>query len=97
MTAWPATAELAQVLNVDNTDDWATALDRVRAAAIDYVKLKRGAWVEGTDAPDDMLAQAALRMAEMMAQRPTATSEELGRDPTFVRLMFGHRRRFGIG
>ena len=69
---------------------------RIRQAAIDYVKLKRGRWVEGTDAPDDMLAQAALRMAEMMAQRPTATTEELGRDPTFNRLMFGHRQRFGI-
>ena len=43
-----------------------------------------------------MLAQAALRMAEMMAQRPTATTDELGDDPTFNRLLYGHRRRFGI-
>lgn len=96
MATWPSTAELAQVLNVENTEDWATTLDRVRAAAIQYVKFKTGAWVDGTDAPDDMLAQAALRMAEMMAQRPTATTEELGRDPTFNRLMYGHRRRFGV-
>ena len=96
MTAWPTTEEIAQVLNVDNTTDWAVTFARIRQAAIDYVKLKRGRWVEGTDAPDDMLAQAALRMAEMMAQRPTATTEELGRDPTFVRLMYGHRQRFGI-
>ena len=96
MTAWPTTDEIAQVLNVDNVDDWAVTFARIRQAAIDYVKLKRGRWVEGTDAPDDMLSQAALRMAEMMAQRPTATTEELGRDPTFNRLMFGHRQRFGI-
>jgi hypothetical protein len=95
-TTWPDTAELAQILNVDNVADWQTTLGRVRAAAIEYVKLRRGSWVEGTDHPDDMLAQAALRMAEMMAQRPTATTDELGHDPTFNRLMFGHRRRYGI-
>lgn len=96
MAEWPTADELAQVLNVENTTDWQTTLARVRASAIDYVKLKRGAWVEGTDAPDDMLAQAALRMAELMALRPQATTEELGRDPTFNRLMFGHRQRFGF-
>ena len=51
------------------------------AAAIDYVKLKSGSWIEGTDSPDDMLGQAALRMAEMMAQRPTATPAELQARP----------------
>ena len=94
--AWPTTDEIAQVLNVDNTTDWELTFARIRQAAIDYVKLKRGRWVEGTDAPDVMLSQAALRMAEMMAQRPTATTAELGNDPTFVRLMYGHRQRFGI-
>lgn len=96
MATWPDTDELAQVLNVDNVADWQTTLDRVMASAIGYVKLKSGNWVEGTDSPDDMLAQAALRMAEMMAQRPTATPAELQADPTFDRLMFGHRRRFGV-
>ena len=45
------------------------SLDSVVAAAIGYVKLKRGGWVEGTDSPDDSLRMAALRMAEMMSQR----------------------------
>ena len=96
MATWPDTAELAQVLNVENVGDWQVTLDRVMASAIAYVKLKSGAWVEGTDSPDDMLAQAALRMAEMMAQRPSGGAEEFGDDPTFLRLMYGHRRRFGI-
>ena len=96
MAAWPDTAELAQVLNVDNVADWQTTLDRVMASAINYVKLKSGNWVEGTDSPDDALAAAALRIAELIAQRPTATTEELGRDPTFNRLLYGHRRRFGV-
>lgn len=95
-TRWPDTAELAQVLDVTNVDDWQVTFDRVMAAAIAYVKLKVGGWVEGTDHPDDMLAHAALRMAELMAQRPTATPAELARDPTFNRLMYGHRRRFGV-
>ena len=87
MAAWPDTAELAQVLNVDNVADWQVTLDRVMASAINYVKLKSGNWVEGTDSPGrHALAAAALRMAELMAQRPTATTEELGRDPTFNRL-----------
>ena len=96
MAAWPDTDELAQVLNVDNVADWQVTLDRVMASAIAYVKLKVGSWVEGTDSPDDMLSQAALRMAEMMAQRPTATPAELQGDPTFDRLLYGHRRRFGV-
>ena len=51
------------------------------ASAIDYVKLKSGSWVEGTDSPDDMLAQAALRMAEMMAQRPIGRRRGVRRRP----------------
>ena len=100
MATWPSTEELARVLNVEGTDPddplYADTLPRVRASAIDYVKLKRGAWVEGTDAPDEMLAQAALRMAEMLSLRPQATPAELDGDPTFNRLMYGHRKRFGI-
>ena len=96
MAAWPDTDELAQVLNVDNVADWQVTLDRVMASAIGYVKLKAGSWVEGTDSPDDALAAAALRIAELMAQRPGTTANEFGDDPTFERLMFGHRRRFGV-
>lgn len=96
MATWPTSAELAQVLNLENTEGWDTTLERVMAAAIEYVKLRVGGWVDGADTPDEAVAQAALRVAEMIAQRPTATAAELGSDPTFNRLLYGHRRRFGI-
>ena len=96
MAAWPDTTELAQVLNVDNVDDWATTFDRVLAAAIAKVKLDVGNWVEYVDEPDDALSQAALRMAELMALRPEVATVVGFRDPTYERLLFGHRRVFGI-
>jgi len=94
--AWPTVTELAQVLNVDNVTDWQTTLDRVLAAAIRKVKQDRRLWVEGVDAPDENLAQAALRMAELISERPEAA---VGRvtDPAYRALISGHRKAFGIG
>ncbi len=106
MAAWPDTAELAQVLNIDNVDDWSTTLDRVMAAAIRKVKSDVGTWDEDVDEPDDNLAQAALRMAELMSLRPEVASgigtrsgsaASLAGDPAYRALKFGHRRAFGIG
>jgi hypothetical protein len=96
MADWPDTDELKQVLNID-TDDWAVTLDRVRSAAISKVKRDVGAWDEMVDEPDDMLAQAALRMAEMISERPGTPMEYLDRDPAYRANLSGHRRRFGIG
>lgn len=97
MADWPGTDELKQVLDVDlETDNWTTTLDRVLAAAIAKVKLDVGSWDDVTDAPDDNLAQAALRMAELMAQRPGSIGVQLESDPQYHALLFGHRRRFGI-
>ena len=104
MADWPEATELAQVLNVDNFDDWETTLERVMASAIAKVKLDVGAWDEDVDVPDDALAQAALRLAELLSQRADAVdwavrdvaTAALDRDPTYRRLLFGHRRRFGI-
>ena len=107
MADWPDTDELKQVLNVDNDggEDWTLTLDRVLASAIAHVKSDVGIWDEDTDEPDDRLAQAALRMAELMALRPdvaanafraTASGAGFALDPTYQRLMFGHRRRFGL-
>ena len=92
---WPDTEELAQVLNVDNEQDWSTTLDRVMAAAIDKVKSDVGGWDEATDEPTSAMAQAALRMAELFATRPD--SPGLAKDPTYLRLLTGQRRRFGVG
>lgn len=95
MASWPDTAELAQVVNVENVGDWQTTLDRVMAAAIRKVKGDVGSWDDDVDEPDENLAQAALRMAELIAERPTAVEGRVD-DPTYVRLLSGHRRRFGI-
>lgn len=104
MAAWPDADELKQVLDIESTD-WDDTLDRVLAAAIFKVKLDVGAWDEYEDEPDDSLAQAALRLAELMALRPTAASggafdrgaaASLSHDPTYLQLLAGHRRKFSI-
>lgn len=95
MAAWPTAAELKQVLNVES-DDWDTTLDRVLASAINKVKSDVGGWDDDVDEPDENLAQAALRMAELMALRPDAAAESI-KDPTYGRLLTGHRRVFGVG
>lgn len=100
---WPQLDELKQVLDVDS-DDWdgaandyggPTRLTRLLAAAIERVKLDVGDWDEYVDVPDDNLAQAALRMAELLALRPGAAAYASA-DPTYQKLLFGHRRKFGI-
>lgn len=95
MADWPETDELAQVLNVDNVEDWQTTLDRVLASAIDRVKEDVGDWDEDVDVPTDRLSQAALRMAELLALRPEAAVGAVN-DPTYSRLLKGYRRTFGL-
>lgn len=97
---WPQLDELKQVLDVESAD-WDGDLDQTRltrllGAAVNKVKLDVGAWDPYVDVPDDNLSQAALRMAELMALRPGASVAGLAEDPTYQRLLFGHRRRFGI-
>lgn len=100
MADWPDADELKQVLNVDS-DDWDTTLDGVLAAAIAKVKQDRGSWDEDVDVPDDALSRAALRMAELMSERPENRQPKrwaaLGSDPAYQTYMTGHRRTFGIG
>jgi hypothetical protein len=95
MADWPDEDELKQVLNIDS-DDWDVTLDRVRSAAISKVKRDVGFWDELTDMPDDALAQASLRMAELISERPGAPVTSLGLDPAYQTLLSGHRRRFGL-
>lgn len=102
--AWPGLDELKQVLDI-TSDDWdglplsgdedPTRLTRLLAAAIAQVKLDVGQWDEDEDEPDDALAQAALRMAELLALRPESAAEATG-DPTYQRLLKGHRKRFAF-
>ena len=100
MAAWPELDELKQVLDVTSTD-WdgdydGTRLTRLQAAAIAKVKLDVGDWDEEVDVPTDNLAQAALRMAELIALKPELAAQVGADDPTYLRLIYGHRRSFGF-
>jgi hypothetical protein len=103
MDGWPELDELKQVLDV-TSDDWdglagsgtdETRLSRLLSAAIARVKQDVGGWDEDIDIPDASLGQAALRMAELLALRPEA-AVQVASDPTYQRLIYGHRRRFGV-
>jgi len=107
MAAWPELDELKQVLDVTGYDwdgeaesggdeDITTRLTRLLSAAIAKVKADVGTWDEGTDEPDDSLAQAALRMAELMALKPELSAQVGSSDLTYARLVYGHRRSFGV-
>jgi hypothetical protein len=95
MADWPDAEELKQVLDI-TSEDWDDTVDRVLAAAIAQVKLDVGRWDEYEDEPDEKLAQAALRMGELISSRPTEPTSDLGADPAYRSLIKGHRRVFGI-
>jgi hypothetical protein len=95
MADWPELAELKQVLDVAS-DDWDTTLDKVLASAIRAVKSDVGNWDDDVDEPDESMSAAALRMAELMAQRPEA-AESSRNDPSYARHMKGKHRVFGVG
>ena len=97
MADWPDLDELKLVLDVEsaNTDHDET-LQRNLDSAISKVKLDVGTWVEADDEPDDALAAAALRMAELLSLRPGAQPDSHDMDPTYQRNIYGHRRAFGI-
>ena len=96
MADWPTFEEVAQVLDVENTEAWETTLERCRLAAIQQVKEEVGHWDEYEMEPDEKLAAAALRLAELFATRPEATAAELINDPAYRRLITGRRRVFGF-
>ncbi len=103
MIEWPELDEVKQVLDI-TSDDWdgeetsgggPTRLTRLLDAAIARVKQDVGNWDEETDMPDAALSQAALRMCELLALRPDAAVESAS-DPTYLRLLAGHRLRFSF-
>lgn len=101
MAAWPELDELKQRLDI-TSDDWdgddysdPTRLSRLLAAAIAQTKATVGLWDEYADEPDEALAEYALRLAELMALKPEVAAAA-ATDPTLGRLLFGHRRKFGI-
>lgn len=98
MAAWPELDELKQVLNVESTDwdgdDENTRLTRLLGAAIAQTKADIGL-VDDDFEPSDAQAQAALRMAELLAVRPGELASA-AKDPTYRLLLKGSRRVFGI-
>jgi hypothetical protein len=94
---WPDVSELVLILDIApdaNVDVWATTLDRYLAAAINHVKGDVGRWDDAVNTPNDNLAGAALRMAELLATRPDGASTE--NDPAYQAFMTGQRKRFGL-
>ena len=94
--AWPTATELAQVLNIENTSDWTTTINATLAAAIATVKSNVGDWSESVDLPTTNQGRAALRMAVLISQQPTAPVPALIKDPTYQMLLTGQRRKWGI-
>ena len=103
MADWPTLDELKQLLDI-TSEDWDgdsddSRLTRVLASAIDLTKVEvYGDAVNFDDIvvdPTDSQAQAALRLAELIATRPDSASPPV-QDPTFLRLLKGSRRAFGI-
>ena len=92
--AWPTVAELKQRLDITATD-WDAQLGRVIAAAIAETKTRVGDWVDDYDQPDEGVSQSALELAVEMAQTGSdAISDTKSKSRA---LLFGKRRRFGIG
>lgn len=92
--AWPTTAELKQRLDITSTD-WDDQLDRLLAAAIAETKSRIGEWDEDYDQPDEAISQSALELAVEVAQTGEAASSSVTAKSRT--LLYGKRRRFGIG
>ena len=92
--AWPTTAELKQRLDITSAD-WDDQLDRVLATAIDETKRRIGNWVEDYDSPDmARLASQPSSWRWRWPQTGDAVSLQLSKSR---HLLYGRRRRFGIG
>lgn len=95
---WPELDELKQVLNVESTDwdgdDDDTRLTRLLASAIEQTKHDIGL-VDDDFVPTAAQAQAALRLAELIALRPGQLASAM-KDPTYRLLLKGSRRVFGL-
>ena len=101
MAAWPELDELKQVLDVESSD-WdgdydGTRLTRLLASAIEKVKLRRRRLGRLRRRPDGQPRPGGAPHGG--ADRPQARDRGAGRgrnDPTYLRLIFGHRRAFGV-
>lgn len=93
-TPWPTLAELKQRLDI-MSDDWDDQLTRLLAGAVTDTKARIGEWDEDYDQPDEATSQSALELAVELAQTgEAATSSQQSKSRA---LLYGRRRRFGIG
>jgi hypothetical protein len=91
--AWPTTAQLKQRLDV-TSDDWDDQLDRVLASAIAETKRRVGDWDDDFSQPDEAVSQSALELAVEYGMSGEGVSSQKSKSRA---LLFGKRRRFGIG
>lgn len=92
--AWPTAAELKQRLDI-TSNDWDDQLERLLAAAIAETKTRLGDWVEAYDRPNEAVSQSALELAVELAQ--TGSDAVTNSKSKSRALLYGERRRFGIG
>lgn len=89
---WPSEEDLKRRLNVDDTSVHDEEVGVILAAGIAWAKRKAGDWHE-SDAPTDELAEAALARAVELGSDVMPPSGERKSEA----LLYGQRRRFGIG
>jgi hypothetical protein len=98
---WPEVDDLKRRLNVLDISVHDTEMAVILAAAIEWTKSKVGDWDELTDAPNEALAEAALQKAveSGSADEVGTTRDRFGNVhmPKSEQLLYGQRRRFGIG
>lgn len=93
---WPTLAEFRTLLDVDPASTVHDSdIGAILASAIEQTKNDTGGWDDLLDFPDCSLKSAALRMAWLMAQSPQAAAAASA-DPTYLKHLKGHRRRFAI-
>ena len=90
---WPEVEDLKRRLDVQDTSVHDVEMEVILAAAIAQIKTEVGEWDELTDAPNENMAEAALDRAvelgsDVLPPRLERKSEQL---------LYGQRRRFGIG
>jgi hypothetical protein len=90
---WPQLDDLKRDQNMLDDSTYDGEMEVILAAAIGQIKLEVGNWDELTDAPNEAMAEAALRRAVELSSDvlpPRAERKSL-------QLLYGQRRRFGIG
>lgn len=96
MADWPDTDELGKVLDVDpESSSWDDTLEGIMASAIRKVQVDCSLAEE--DDPTEAQRSAALRMGELMAQRPGSPVRVLSLDATYQAHVYGSRQRWGLG